>query len=236
VTAALSVSDVRSGYGATEIIRGVSFDVERGESYILVGKNGAGKTTLIKTILGVIRANSGTVRLFDEDITRQPAYKIAGRTVGYAPQENAIFPDLTVGENLKLGAVKLSKDAFKERTDHVAELFPFLRKRMHQQAGTLSGGEQKMLLVARALLPAPRAVFLDEVSEGLQPSVVDRIADALVAERDASQLTLFVVEQHIDFVMRLATRYALVERGAFTGSGSMSEPGVESTLERHLAV
>lgn len=233
---ALSVQDLRSGYGETEILHGVEFSVEPGETYAVVGKNGAGKTTLLKSILGLLRCTSGRVTLFGEDISRCSAHKIAGHSVGYAPQEAAFFPDLQVQENLRLGSMHLSKDEFNRRRERVIELFPFLGKRMGQPAGTLSGGEQKMLNVARALLPSPRMVFLDEVSEGLQPSVIDRIQEALAAEQQGSGLTIVIVEQNINFVLRLASHYALVERGNIEGCGSMAEAGAKETIEEHLAI
>jgi branched-chain amino acid transport system ATP-binding protein len=213
VPIALSVEEVRSGYEETEILHGITFSVDQGETYAIVGKNGAGKTTLLKSILGILRSTSGKVTLFGADISRSPAHKIAVHSVGYAPQETAFFPDLPVQDNLRLGSMRLAKDEFHERRARVVELFPFLGKRMRQPAGTLSGGEQKMLNVARALLPTPKLVFLDEVSEGLQPSVIDRIQEALSAEQQASGLTIVIVEQNINFVLRLASHYALIERG-----------------------
>lgn len=233
---ALSVEDLRSGYGETEILHGVEFSVEPGETYALVGKNGAGKTTLLKSILGLLRCTSGRITLFGADVSRLSAYKIAGQSVGYAPQEAAFFPDLQVQENLRLGSMRLSKEEFSQRRERVIELFPFLGKRMGQPAGTLSGGEQKMLNVARALLPAPKMVFLDEVSEGLQPSVIDRIQDALAAEQQGSGMTIVIVEQNINFVLRLASHYALVERGNIEGTGSMAADGAKETIEEHLAI
>jgi ABC-type branched-subunit amino acid transport system ATPase component len=233
---ALAVEDLRSGYGETEIIRGVSFRIGRGDTYALVGKNGAGKTTLVKTILGLLPPMSGKIVLLGKDVTGRPAYRIAGRTVGYAPQESAVFPDLTVEENLRLGATRLPKGDFAQRCEHVFTLFPFLAQRLRQRAGTLSGGEQKMLLVSRALLPKPDIVVLDEVSEGLQPSVVDRIRDALAAEQKASGLTILVVEQNIRFVLQLASRYALVARGGISREGRMTDDGVRDLIESHLSI
>jgi ABC-type branched-subunit amino acid transport system ATPase component len=233
---ALTVEDLRSGYGETEILHGITFAVEPAETYALVGKNGAGKTTLLKSILGVLRTTSGKVTVFGNDISKSPAHKIAVHSVAYAPQETAFFPDLSVQDNVRLGAMRLSKDEFHERRARVIELFPFLGKRMRQPAGTLSGGEQKMLNVARALLPSPKLVFLDEVSEGLQPSVIDRIQEALAAEQEASRLTIVIVEQNLDFVLRLASHYALIERGNVAARGSMADADAKAAIEEHLTI
>lgn len=235
-TIALDVNAISSGYGETQILHGVSLSVESGQTYALVGKNGAGKTTLLKTIVGLLPKRSGTVSVFGHDVTTDPPYRIAKHAVGYAPQENAFFPDLSVAENLRLGAMRLDRRTFDERCERVVELFPFLGQRLRQRAGTLSGGEQKMLNVGRALLPAPRIVLLDEVSEGLQPSVVERVRTALAHEQEATGLTLLLVEQNIEFVLGVGGPYALLERGRVVGSGHLDDGDAREKIERHLAI
>jgi branched-chain amino acid transport system ATP-binding protein len=235
-TIALDVNAISSGYGETQILHGVSLSVESGETYALVGKNGAGKTTLLKTIVGLLPKRSGTVSLFGRDVTTDPPHRIAKHAVGYVPQENAFFPDLSVAENLRLGAMRLDRRTFDERRERVVELFPFLGRCMRQRAGTLSGGEQKMLNVARALLPAPRIALLDEVSEGLQPSLVERVRTALAHEQEATGLTLLLVEQNVEFVLGAGGPYALLERGRVVGSGHLGDGDAGEKIERHLAI
>jgi ABC-type branched-subunit amino acid transport system ATPase component len=233
---ALEVNAIRSGYGETQILHDVSLSVESGQTYALVGKNGAGKTTLLKAILGLLPKRGGSVSVFGDDVTRDSPHRIAKHAVGYAPQENAFFPDLSVADNLRLGAMRLDRRTFDERRERVVELFPFLGQRMRQGAGTLSGGEQKMLNVARALLPSPRIVLLDEVSEGLQPSVVDRVRNALAHEQEQTGLTLLLVEQNIEFVLGAGGPYALLERGRVVDAGHLDDTDAREKIERHLAI
>jgi ABC-type branched-subunit amino acid transport system ATPase component len=235
MTAAVALDELRSGYGETEVLHGVSLTIETGSVYALIGKNGAGKSTLLKAMLGLLPAH-GRVCLFGEDMAGVPAHKIAGRTVGYAPQTGAVFPDLTVRENLRMGATRLSDKAFEERCERAVELFPVLGSRMRQLAGTLSGGEQKMLCVSRALLCRPRIIALDEISEGLQPSAVDRICEALLAEQAASGTTILIIEQNIAFAISLASAFGLLECGEMRGEGRVTDPGAAAAIERHLAI
>ena len=167
---ALAVIDLSSGYGEAIVVRAASIEVGRGEIVAVLGKNGMGKSTLLKTVMGYLPARTGRVRVFDEDVTGAPPHRVARRAVAYTPQEQAIFQDLTVEDNLKLALP--DPGWFASGLARVGETFPFLRERRRQRAGTLSGGEQKMLLVARALMARPRLMLVDEITEGLQPSVV----------------------------------------------------------------
>ena len=166
----LDIVDLSSGYGEAVVLRNVSLSIRPGEIFALLGKNGMGKSTLLKTVLGFLRAKTGSVKLFGEDITALPTYLIARKAIAYTPQEQTLFQDLTVEENLRLG---LRHDrGFTEAIARVSEYFPIIRQRLAQKAGTLSGGEQKMLIVTRALLASPRLTLIDEISEGLQPSMI----------------------------------------------------------------
>ena len=234
MTAALEVSGLVSGYGEAMVLRGVSLAVPAGEVLALLGKNGMGKSTLLKTVMGLLPAASGQVRVHGEDTTGLPAYRLAARAVAYSPQDQAIFQDLTVDENLRLG---LAGDRhYRRELDRVAAFFPFLGQRRRQRAGTLSGGEQKMLLVARALLSRPRLMLVDEITEGLQPSIILRLAEVLRAEMRALDLSVLLVEQNVRFALAVADRYAVLARGEIVDQGAAREPGAEGRILGHLAV
>ena len=231
---ALEVSGLVSGYGEAMVLRGVSLAVPAGEVVALLGKNGMGKSTLLKTVMGLLPAAGGRVRVLGEDTTGLPAYRLAARAVAYSPQDQAIFQDLTVDENLRLGLA--SDRDYRRGLDRVAAFFPFLGQRRRQRAGTLSGGEQKMLLMARALLSRPRLMLVDEITEGLQPSIVLRLAEVLRAEMRALDLSILLVEQNVRFALAVADRYAVLTRGEVVDEGATGEPGIESRILEHLAV
>ena len=177
----LALDRVSSGYGSSRVVRDVSLDIASGEIVALIGKNGMGKSTLLKTIMGFLRLQTGGIALAGRDIAAVPSHRKASLGLAYVPQEQPIFQDLTVHDNLRLG---LASDAgLAAGIAEMAQAFPVLGRRLRQRAGTLSGGEQKMLIVARGLIARPRLMLLDEVTEGLQPSVVDRLAEALTAAR-----------------------------------------------------
>ena len=177
----LSLDGVTSGYGAVVIIRALSLDLRPGEIFALLGKNGMGKTTLLKTILGFVPLRKGTVAFDGASIKSVTPARLIASGIGYAPQEQPLFQDLSIRDNLRL-AVRADR-LLVPALDHVFEYFPLFKDRLTQRAGTLSGGEQKMLILARALMLKPRLLLIDEISEGLQPSVIDRIGKVLVAER-----------------------------------------------------
>jgi branched-chain amino acid transport system ATP-binding protein len=236
MTATLTCENLRGGYGETTILRDVRLRIESGDIYALIGKNGAGKSTLLKTIVGLLGPRRGTIELFGLDVAGWPTYRIIAAGVTYAPQENAFFSELTVDENLRLGSLSLNDRRFRTGRDRVIAMFPFMGTRLRQRAGTLSGGEQAMLKVARALLPEPRLVLLDEVSEGLQPLAIDRVARALMTEHRDRQVTMLVIEQNVNFASRLATRYGLFERGQISAEGSFSEADAVARINRHLSI
>jgi ABC-type branched-subunit amino acid transport system ATPase component len=228
----LEVNGLTSGYGGSTVIRDVSLSIGRGEALALIGKNGMGKTSLLKTIMGFLPVESGTVTFQGEDVTRLPPHAKRRRALAYAPQEQALFQDLTVRENLRLGL--LSDEAFEARLAQAAEAFPILTKRLGQRAGTLSGGEQKMLIVARGLMAEPLLFMLDEVTEGLQPSVIDRLAQVLVDRRRRDGIALLIVEQHLPFALEIADRYAVLKRGEIIATGPVTAdaaPGIETHMQ-----
>ena len=233
---ALSCHNVHSGYGRIEVLPGVTFAIEAGDIYALVGKNGAGKTTLLQTILGVLRATAGKIKLFQNEIAGLPTHQIISAGVSCAPQEKAFFNDLTVGENLRLGSLSSGQADFVRGRDRVTEMFPFMADRMRQKAGTLSGGEQAMVKVARALLPQPRLILLDEVTEGLQPLIVERVRAVLMRDHAERGTTILVVEQNVDFVAGFAHRYGVMERGEICEEGRFSDTDALAKIDKHLTI
>ncbi|TGD99114.1 ABC transporter ATP-binding protein [Methylobacterium nonmethylotrophicum] len=231
--AGLVLTEVSSGYGAVSIVRGVSLAIRPGESVALLGKNGMGKTTLLKTILGLVGLRSGAIAIDGRSVADLSPAKLVALGVGYAPQEQPLFQDLSIRDNLRLALA--SDRLLPEALARVFGHFPFLKDRLSQRAGTLSGGEQKMLILARALMLRPRLLLIDEISEGLQPSVVDRIAAALAAERVANGTTMLIVEQNLDFALRVANRWAALKLGEIDDEGPV-DGDARARILRHLSV
>ena len=230
---ALALEDVSSGYGAVSIVRGVSLSVGAGEIVALLGKNGMGKTTLLKTILGMVALRGGAVTIGGQALAGLSPAKLVALGVGYAPQEQPLFQDLSIRDNLRL-AVPTDRH-LPAALDRLFGHFPFLKDRLAQRAGTLSGGEQKMLILGRALMLRPRLLLIDEISEGVQPSMVERLRKVLLAEREAG-LSMLVVEQHVAFALGLADRYAVLKLGEIVESGSAKAPDAQARVIDHLAV
>ncbi len=220
-TPILQVTDLRVSYGAIEALRGISLEVRAGEVVALIGANGAGKTTTLRAVSGMLRPAGGAVRFDGEDVTGLPSHKLVARRMAHAPEGRGIFLNLTVGENLDLGAW-LRRDPIGVRGDlaRAFALFPVLAERRKQVAGTLSGGEQQMLAVARALMSSPRLLLLDEPSLGLAPQVVERIFSVL-REVNAAGVALLLVEQNAHKALQLAHRAYVLETGevSMTGTG-----------------
>lgn len=234
MTAALEVSALSSGYGEALVLRDVALTVAPGEIFALLGKNGMGKSTLLKTVMGFIEVRSGRVKLFGNDRTGQPPHRIARSAVAYTPQEQALFQDLSVRDNLQLGL--RDRSHFDEDLARVGQAFPFLPTRLAQRAGTLSGGEQKMLLVARALMARPKLMLIDEITEGMQPSVIERLAGVLRGERDRAGTAMLLIEQNVQFALAVGDRYAVLKRGEIVDRGAVGEAGAVESITEHLAV
>jgi branched-chain amino acid transport system ATP-binding protein len=206
----LRLSDVHASYGAAEVLHGVALSVEKGECVALLGPNGAGKSTLLAAITGTIRRRRGSIAFDSEELINQPSHAIVARGVALVPEGRLVFPPFTVADNLRLGAIRLTGDV-RERYDYVYRLFPKLRERRGQPAGTLSGGEQQMLAIGRALMSGPRLLLLDEPFLGLAPLVVAEIRNCLDQLRE-SGLTMLVVEQKLDIALAFAQRaYVLIK-------------------------
>lgn len=233
----LELRDAWSGYGSAAILRGVSLRVGPGEVVALLGKNGMGKTTLLKTALGLLPLRRGAVEIAGTATAAPSAApspaRLSALGVGYAPQEQPLFPYLSIRDNLRL-ALRSDRD-LAAGLDSVGQSFPFLRDRLKQRAGTLSGGEQKMLILARALMMRPRLLLVDEISEGLQPSVVSRIAGILRAEREDRGTAMLLVEQNIDFALGVADRWAVLKRGEIDDAGPAG-PAARERVLHHLRI
>jgi ABC-type branched-subunit amino acid transport system ATPase component len=231
---ALGVDGLRAGYGEAVVLRDVTFGIEPGEIFTVLGKNGMGKSTLLKTLMGFLPVKTGRVAAFGRDITGLPPHRVARRAIAYTPQEQALFQDLTVKENLQLGVADQRR--FEESLGRVGRFFPFLPQRLGQRAGTLSGGEQKMLLISRALIARPRLMLIDEISEGLQPSVVERLVEVLKSEREASQVSILLIEQNIAFALAVADRYAVLQLGEIVDRGTVDGADTAHRIATRLSV
>lgn len=206
----LQLEQVNSGYGRAQVLRDLDLRVEAGEILCLLGRNGAGKTTTMKTIMGLLPVMSGRVMLDGQEVSALPAHGVARAGIGYIPQGRRLFAGLTVAQNLEIGMQTRRSPA--HVLDDVLDLFPRLRERMGQRAQTLSGGEQQMLATARALCLRPKALLLDEPTEGLQPSMIAAIRDVIVKMR-AQGVAILLVEQRVDAVLSVADRVMFIENG-----------------------
>ncbi len=219
----LSIEGVHSFYGHVEALRGVSLEIEDGEIVTLIGANGAGKTTMLMTVCGNPRARAGRIAFDGNDITGLATHAIVRLGIAHAPEGRRIFPRMTVRENLQMGAVTAEASHFGRDLDSVMALFPILAERAEQRGGTLSGGEQQMLAIARALMGRPRLLLLDEPSLGLAPLVVKRIFEVIGDIRRTHGTTVFLVEQNAYRALRLADRGYVMVNGAIAMSGTGSD-------------
>ncbi len=220
----LSIQNLHVSYGPIKVLKGVSLHIDQGEIVALIGANGAGKTTLMSTISGLLRPQSGEIKFEGQDIIKFPPDKIVKLGISLVPEGRQIFAPLTVLENLELGAYLRSKDkkGIKEDLDKIFSIFPKLKERKNQQAGTLSGGEQQMLAIARAFMARPRLLLLDEPSLGLAPMVLELIMDSIL-ELNKEGLTILIVEQNAIKALEISTRGYVLETGRIILQGSSNE-------------
>ena len=219
----LEVNDLHVYYGVIQALKGISFHVEKGEIVALIGANGAGKTTTLHTISGLLRAKQGTIRYQDTDITKMPGHKIVTLGIAQVPEGRRVFPDLTVLANLKLGAyTRKDKAEMDETLKMVYERFPRLEERKNQTAGTLSGGEQQMLGMGRALMSHPQLILMDEPSMGLSPLLVNEIFD-IIQKINADGTTVLLVEQNAKKALSVANRAYVMETGTISMEGNAED-------------
>ena len=219
----LRLEDVHTRYGNIEALKGVSVEVAQGEIVTIIGSNGAGKSTLLMTICGSPRASAGRVTFQGHDITRLHTYDIVKLGISQSPEGRRIFPRMTVLENLQMGAVPSGGRHFEEDVERIFTLFPRLKERLHQRGGTLSGGEQQMLAIGRALLARPKMLLLDEPSLGLAPLLVQQIFRAIVEINKAQGLTILLVEQNAYQALRIAHRAYVLSTGRVVMQGTGPE-------------
>jgi urea transport system ATP-binding protein len=232
----LEVQELRAGYGATPILQGVEFSLNKGEIVAIIGRNGVGKTTLMKCLIGLLPATAGTIRYDRSDVTAEDADVRARRGIGYIPQGRGIFPRLTVAENLTMGEmIGADKGGMKLR-DLVDRYFPILGMRSSQRAGTMSGGEQQQLAIGRALIGNPDLVLLDEPSEGIQPSVVQQIAENIKKLNAEIGLTVLFVEQNIDMIISMAQRCYVMDKGAIVDQVAPGDLADDKVMRKYLAI
>lgn len=225
----LKLQNIDTFYGAIQALNNVSVEVNEGEIVTLIGANGAGKTTLLMTVCGSPRARSGTVTFKGQDITHEPTHLIMQKGIAISPEGRRVFPDLTVTENLQMGGFFLKKHEIEEGLDRVYELFPRLRERATQRAGTMSGGEQQMLAIGRALMTRPTLLLLDEPTLGLAPLIIAQIFEIIQTIREQG-VTVFLVEQNANKALQVADRGYVLETGkvvlADTGPNLLSNDEV----------
>ncbi|WP_209778895.1 ABC transporter ATP-binding protein [Azospirillum agricola] len=228
----LKVSGVHTFYGAIEALKGIDLEIGSGEIVSLIGANGAGKSTLLMTLCGSPRARQGRVIFEGEDITDLPTHEIVRRGIAQSPEGRRIFPRMSVLENLQMGSIVAKPGSFETELERVLTLFPRLKERIHQRAGTMSGGEQQMLAIGRALMSQPRLLLLDEPSLGLAPLIVKQIFQVIKAINEEQKMTVFMVEQNAFHALKLAHRgYVMVNgRITMTGSGAqlLADPEVRA--------
>jgi branched-chain amino acid transport system ATP-binding protein len=226
----LTVTDLVAGYGKAPALHGVSLEVRRGELVTLIGSNGAGKSTLLKTISGLVRASGGRVTFEDADITNKRPDRVVRAGIVHAPEGRRVFPALSVADNLRMGA-HLNRGAERERLAEVYEVFPRLAERAGQSAGSLSGGEQQMLAIGRAVMGNPKLVMLDEPSLGLAPVLVEQVLRT-TAELKRSGRTILLVEQNAELALDVADRAYVLERGRIAHEGTAADLITSSTIRQ----
>jgi urea transport system ATP-binding protein len=228
----LTVERLDVAYGGSQVLWGVDLSVAQGDVLCLMGRNGVGKTTLLKTVMGLLPARGGRVTFDGSDITRWSSDRRARAGIGYVPQGREIFPHLTVEENLRVAQLGCGRA---DTMDDVLELFPALRRFLGRKGGVLSGGEQQMLAIGRALLTRPKLLMLDEPTEGIQPSLILEIEEAIRRIKKQMGLAVLLVEQYLDFAERLADAYVIMAKGAVVAAGATRDLHADQ-VKRHLTV
>ena len=234
MTTMLEVVDIHAGYGAVPVLAGVGFSVFGGETLALLGRNGVGKSTLMRTLIGLLPPTRGDIRMDGEPIAGLPPHRIARRGMAFVPQGRGIFGKLTVRENLLVGARAAGAEA--AGPEEVFQYFPVLKDRLGDRAGTLSGGQQQMLAIARALCGRPKVLLLDEPSEGIQPNIVQEIARLIRRIVESAGMAVLLVEQNLDLALQVADRCMVMEKGRIVHEGAPDDFRDETVLRSYLAI
>jgi urea transport system ATP-binding protein len=229
----LRIEKLQVAYGETLILRDVNLEVGSGQVVCLMGRNGVGKTTLLKSIMGHLRPRAGHVVFEGQEFTRKPSYVRARAGLGYVPQGREIFPQLTVLENLQVG-LEARWPRPKTIPEEVLAYFPMLKDMLQRKGGVLSGGQQQQLAIARALVANPKILILDEPTEGIQPSIISLIGDVLEKLRAEGRMSVLLVEQYLEFALKLADRYYIMEKGAIVMEGTSAAKDREA-IKPYLA-
>jgi branched-chain amino acid transport system ATP-binding protein len=229
--ALLEVDEIHSYYGSIEALKGISLTVDEGEVVTLIGSNGAGKSTTLRSISGLTPASKGSVSFAGDEITRTPAHDIVGRGISMVPEGRHCFPRMTVRENLDLGSYRRKGVSVQEDLDRVYDLFPRLHERERQKAGTMSGGEQQMLAIGRALMAGPKLLMLDEPSMGIAPILVQRIYET-IKEINQQGVTILLVEQNANYALDVASRGYVLETGQVALANSSNELRTDPEVQR----
>jgi branched-chain amino acid transport system ATP-binding protein len=228
----LELKSVDAGYGGFQALFGITLDVKAGEAVGVIGPNGAGKTTLMRVISGLIRPRKGSITMEGTDVVATPAHRIVALGIAHVPENRRLFPRLSVDDNLKMGAfIQDARSKYDDRLKLVFDLFPRLKERRSQMAGTMSGGEQQMCAIGRALMSDPKLLLLDEPSAGLAPLVVQQVFD-LVKRIRSSGLTVLIVEQNVQQVLKVVDRAYLLEAGTIRASGTSAEMLATDTVKQ----
>lgn len=231
----LTFDDVDVAYGQTPILRDVSLTVGENDIVSLIGRNGVGKTTLMKTAIGLLHANAGTIVYRGEDVTDVEADDRARKGMGYVPQGRDVFPRMTVEENLRVGE-QVNKDSPEAHYETIYEFFPRLAERKDQNAGTMSGGEQQMLAIGRALVGGPDILLLDEPSEGVQPNIVAEIGETLQGINEELSTTIFFVEQNLEFTVNTSNHCYVMEKGTVVDDLPPSDLEDSEVVQKYIAI
>ena len=229
----LEATDLRSGYGRIPILSGITFSVAQGEVVGVLGHNGMGKTTLLRTLVGELRPTHGTIRFDGQDVTHMPMHRRVRAGLGYVPQGRDIFPQLTVMENLRMGEITREGES---AIPELLELFPVLNELLDRPGRALSGGEQQILALARCLVGRPKLLLLDEPTEGVQPSIVEQIAEKLVQLTTMFNLTVLLVEQDLHFIAQLANRVLIILRGRIVAEIEPEQLSEQAIVDEYLGI
>ncbi|MCU1496165.1 MAG: urea transporter, ATP-binding protein UrtE [Acidimicrobiales bacterium] len=223
----IDIEDVHVSYGRTQVLFGVSLEVPDGSLVCLMGRNGVGKSTLLNALMGLLPLRAGSIRVDGEDVTRLSPSKRARAGIGYVPQGHQVFPHLTTRENLQVVAER-SQGSDRSAIDDAVDVFPALAKLMDRPAGLLSGGQAQQLAIARTLVTRPKVIVLDEPTEGIQPSIIHEIEDAIASLHRTTGLSILLVEQYVEFALRLAERFAVMDGGRIVAAGDTA--GADTSL------